>query len=391
MSYSYHELEQIQELLLSPEPTNQQVALAMLEQSPEAVQALKVALCITAYLSEHPVPAVEGLAHDHLQQHLAEEELLALQDQIIILDYARYKFRVAGGWNTVDNPLRNFLQIHEDAIEDFLPLFKLVPKRFAQLYTLLAQRIYHEWKNHHKALFFYQKALEIYPNHHKAQFGVARLMHQHFLKKGERLEELETVLEYYLNTYKVGKNINAYKHAALLCSDIGQIERAAELYEEGLGFEPEEAMLLNNYANLQFKHLGNFDYAQTLAERGLEVSPSDPSLLDTLAHIELLGFQNYDRAYQLFDKVFKQHGEHHYAETGMGRLFVAQGDLLKAEFHYLKGLHNGLQYTTRNIAEIIEKLELLVEFYTDHKKLPAKAEFYQQKLIKLERKRYQFK
>lgn len=386
MSFSLQEIEQIQNLLLSNQEANQRIALGLLQNSPSQVPTLAKVLAIVAYLSNQSRMDIEGLAHDLLIQNLSKKSIIQLQDQLIILNYAQYKFKVIEGWNTYQNPLRRFLTLHENVMDSYWSLFQINPAPYAKIYTLLANRIKKEWNNHTKALFFYEKAMQLDANNTQAHFGFAMIVHAQYIRRGQRLEDVDKVLQYYIDAYRSPKNIISYRNAAALCQDIGDVQRAAYYYKEGLQHCPNDAILLNNYANLLMKEMGDFAEARTWAQKGLLVAPNDPHLLDTMAHIAFQGFQDYKRAKMLFEKVIQKGDEHHYSYTGLGDLYCALKNYNKAEEYYLKGLHNGLQYTSREISEVVEKLEKLILLYAEYLQNHARADFYRQKLARIKRR-----
>lgn len=386
MSFTKQEITQLTNLLLSPEETNKSIALGLLQNNAPIVEQLQIPLSIVAYLSNENQAHIEGLAHEILLQHIPEERLRTLQDQILILNYAQYKFKVSEGWNTYKNPLRMLLELHQNVIEAYLPYFQINPAPYAKIYTVLASRMKTEWNNHHKVLFFYEKAMELDPENTQASFGFATIVHTHFIKKGQRLEDVEQVLHYYIKSYKTPRNIVSYRNAALLCQDVGDIPQAIQYYDQGLELCPDDTVLLNNYANLLMYPLRNYHKARELAKKGLEILPTDLSLLDTLANIELYGFRNYEEAEALFMKVIQKGDDHHYSFTGLGDLYLKTGAYEKAEMYYLKGLHNGLQYTSREITEIVLKLKKMIRFYGRYMNDSVRAEYYYQKLLKLKSK-----
>jgi tetratricopeptide (TPR) repeat protein len=386
MSFTKQEIKQLTNLLLSSEETNKSIALGMLQNNAPIVEQLQIPLTIVAYLSNENQAHIEGLAHELLVQFIPEERLKTLQDQILILNYAQYKFKVSEGWSTYKNPLRVLLELHEKVIEDYFPFFQINPVPYAKIYTLLANRMKTEWNNYHKVLFFYEKAMELDPENTQASFGFATIIHTHYIKKGQRLEDVDQVLHYYIKSYKAPKNIASYRNAALLCQDVGDIQQAIQYYEQGLGHCPDDTVLINNYANLLMNPIRNYHKARELATKGLEILPSDPSLLDTLANIQLYGFHNYEEAETLFLQVIQKGDDHHYSFTGLGDLYLRIGDYEKAEKYYLKGLHNGLQYTSREINEVILKLKKIIHFYAHYRNDAARAEHYYQKLMRLKDK-----
>ncbi|MBL4648517.1 MAG: tetratricopeptide repeat protein [Aureispira sp.] len=386
MSFTKQEIKQLTSLLLSPEESNKSIALGLLQNNASVVEQLQIPLTIVAYLSNENQAHIEGLAHELLLQYIPEVKLRALQDQILILNYAQYKFKVSEGWNTYKNPLRMLLELHQEVIEDYLPFFQIHPAPYSKIYTLLANRMKTEWNNHQKVLFFYEKAMELDPENTQASFGFATIVHTHYIKKGQRLEDVDQVLNYYIKSYKTPRNIVSYRNAALLCQDVGDIPQAIQYYDQGLALCPDDTVLLNNYANLLMNPLRNYHKARELAMRGLEILPHDLSLLDTLANIQLYGFRNYKEAEALFMKVIQKGDDHHYSFTGLGDLYLRMGNYEKAEKHYLKGLHNGLQYTSREISEISLKLKKIIRFYARYMNDNVRAEHYYQKLVRLKNK-----
>jgi tetratricopeptide (TPR) repeat protein len=388
MSFTKQEIKQLTNLLLSPEETNKSIALGLLQNNAAMVEQLQIPLTMVAYLSNENQAHIEGLAHELLIQYIPEEKLRTLQDQILILNYAQYKFKVSEGWNTYKNPLRMLLELHISVIEDYLPFFQINPTPYSKIYTLLASRMKTEWNNSQKVLFFYEKAMELDPENTQASFGFASIVHSNYIKKGQRLEDVDLVLSYYIKSYKTPRNIISYRNAALLCQDVGNIKGAIQYYEQGLELCPDDTILLNNYANLLINPLRDYHKARELAKKGLEILPHDLSLLDTLATIQLYGFHNYEEAEALFLKVVQKGDEHHYSFTGLGDLYLRTGEYEKAEKYYLKGLHNGLQYTCREIPEVVLKLKKIIRFYARYMNDTIKAEHYYQKLMRLKNKNY---
>jgi tetratricopeptide (TPR) repeat protein len=96
------------------------------------------------------------------------------------------------------------------------------------------------------------------------------------------------------------------------------------------------------------------------------------------------GFKAYAKAEKLFRKALSIDSEHHYSNTGLGDMYTHLGQYEKAGFYYRKGLHNGLQYCSREVIEVIEKLEKLVYLYLHKCNNKNKAKLYQLKLHRLQ-------
>lgn len=375
--------ENISRLLLAEDRQNKLLGYHLLQAAPQNVASLKRVLCAATYLDNQFEPDVEGKLEELLQQNLPAPVLYQLQNEIIILDYARYKFKVKGGWHTPNNPLRKYLYQHEVALSKYLAVFAFQPARFAQYYSVLARRIQEELKSHHKALFYYEVVLSLVPDHKGAQFGYAKTIHTFYLKKGKRLEEYPKVKAYYLAAYKQPDQMLPYINAALLCKEMGDLEDSKALYEEALALNDQDTVLLNNYANLLFKEFGDWQQAKALAEKGMSIK-ADGYLLDTLATIEMLGFGNMEAAKILFERALNIDFNNHWSYTGLGDWYVLEGDFEAAAKFYKRGIFNENKFTTREKKDIIEKLQKLIDLYTIHAPNEQEARYYRHKMQQLQ-------
>jgi len=388
MHFDKHEQDKVIDLLLSEDDNNKLLAYELLANAIDNIRPLRRPLVVAAYLNQSFRQSIEGKLSNLLVESLSPVELHRLQDEIIIIDYARYKFGVPQGWHTANNPLRKYLRLHEEKIDDYLPIFQKSPNRFAKYYWMLANRVQKELKSPSKALNFYKIALQLRPSYTSARMSYAMILHQYYLKKGQRIEEYDKVVDYYLSAFVEKEKMHPYVNAAMLCYEMKDYARSAKIYEEGLRINPEDSTLLNNFANLQFKSFGDYNKAKQLAEQGLEAAPHDCSLLDTLAHIEMEGFDNLAKAEAYFLEALKTDGTHHYSLTGLGDLYVRKGNYQKAEEYYSQGLYDGMQFSSRVVREVIEKLEKMVDLYTHYLQNAPKADYFRSKLYRLKKGRY---
>lgn len=383
MLFSPKEKENITRLLLSEEPNSKLLALQLLEAAPDNILPLKRALSTAAYLSPQFDNEVEGKIELVLQKHLAAAQLYELQNEIMILEYARYKFKVRGTWHTPNNPLRKYLVLHEMHLKEYLPIFAHNANRFAQYYSILARRIKEEMKSNTKALFFHEVVLSLVPQHKGSQYAYARLFHIHYLQKGKRLIDYPKIKALYLTSFHKKDRMEPYINAAILCAEMKDFNHSRDLYEEALSINPEDTTVLNNYANLLFKEFGDFKQAKEIASKALSIQ-IEAATLDTMAHIEMLGFNNLAKAKSYFEQALQIDSTSHWAHTGLGDWYILQKNYELAAKEYHLGLFKNMQFTTRDKKDVIEKLEKFIALYTQHLPNPIKADYYRKKLRKLE-------
>ncbi len=390
MSFSPNEIDKITSLLMSVYDSNKLLACQLIAAKPKEVFKLKRILCVAAYLDKNFREEVEGEIQDLLQKNIPASALYQIQNEIIILDYARYKFKIEAGWHTPNSLLRKYLTLHQKFIKHYLPIFAYNAARFAQYYRVLAGRIQEEMQSHKVALYFYKIALELYPQHDGAKLDIAKIWHQFYLKQGKKLELYPQTIQYYLEGHSSPEQMFSYIQAALLCIDMGDFDESQKIYKEALTINPEDSILLNNYANLLFKEFDDFEQAKELINRGLAIQ-IDAYLLDTLAYIEMEGFQNMAAAKDLFDRALALDGSNHWSQTGLGDWYFIQKNYPKALWYYQKGLHDGLQFRTRDKRELIKKLEKITTLYKLHYPHLPKGKKYQSKLEKLSQKPFSLK
>ena len=383
MLFSPKEKENIIRLLLSEEPNSKLLALQLLEAAPTNIIPLRRALCTAAYLAPKFDNDIEGKIELLLQKHLEAAQLYELQNEIMILEYARYKFKVKGTWHTPNNPLRKYLVQHEMHLAEYLPIFAHNATRFAQYYSILARRIKDEMKNAKKALFFHEVVLSLVPNHKGSQYGYAKIFHVHYLQKGKRLLDYPKIKALYLASFHDKDRMDPYINAAILCAEMQDFNHSRELYEEALEINPEDTTILNNYANLLFEEFNDFEQAKNIANKALSIK-REAATLDTMAHIEMLGFGNMDKAKSYFDQALQVDSTSHWSHTGLGDWHVLQQNYQLAAEAYHKGLFKNMQFVTREKKEVIEKLEKLITLYTEYLPDPIQADYYRNKCTKLQ-------
>ncbi|MCP4442942.1 MAG: tetratricopeptide repeat protein [Aureispira sp.] len=359
--YSLDEIKKIEQLLMSQDEANIQLAIQMVEHQPVLIKEVAQALSVVAYLSDKYIETLHGKIEDLLYHHLGRGGLGELQSQIIILDYARYQFK--GEWNIYNSALRHYYYHHKKYIQDYIRLFKFRPKRFAPLYDVLASRIENEWPNYQEAIFCYETALKIQPEDSSAWFGWAKAWHHHYIQKEKHLDLIPKVIDAYLKAFEKSENAQCCVELALIYEQIEDWETSIDYYKKAMTLEVKKdriALIYNNLANIHLKHSKDFERAQTLAISAYMLNTVSESTLDTLGHIALEGFGDHKAAKKWFSKALDIDGKHHYSLTGLGDLHKELGNYSQALDYYYQGLKSDLNYCTYNMSEWLDKIEKLV-------------------------------
>ena len=217
-----------------------------------------------------------------------------------------------------------------------------------------------EWQNHIEALKVYSIALKINPSNRSAKFGWAYIQHYYYLQRGKRMEIWKSVLKAYKDSIQERTRDHYYKHITLLCTEMEDYDQAEQYYKVGLDFFPEDLTLLNNYACFLLKYRKKAYLALEFAEKAYELNPLKSSILDTLGMIHKDGFSNYEKAHLYFNKALLSDPNNHNSITGLGDIFVINGLYEQAEEYYKRGIHDGLNFTTRIKSELKEKVEKIM-------------------------------
>lgn len=360
MEFNSKQISNILEMLQSIDTKSILVALSILESSPSFFLPIKYMLVVNSYLREDIDPEAIQACNEFLVKQISSVELKELEDQIMILDYARGRYKVPQGWNTVHNPLRKFYSKHIQNIDHFINLFSYDHTNYSKIYTHLASLILNEWQNHVEALNVYEIALKIDPLNQSANFGWAYIQHYYYLQRGQKTKIWKSVLKAYKKSIQERPRDHYFKHIGLLCTEMEDYDQAEQNYNIGLELYPEDLVLLNNYACFILKYRKKSSLALEYAEKAFGLNPLRSSILDTLGMIYLDGFSDYDKAHDFFQKALKSNPKNHNSMTRLGDIYAIIGQYKKAEEFYRKGIYDGLNFTTRNKKEMKDKMEKIM-------------------------------
>ncbi len=100
-------------------------------------------------------------------------------------------------------------------------------------------------------------------------------------------------------------NFEALAFLALAYDSAGRQQDARRVYDEALQVDPNNLVMLNNYAYLLAQSGGNLDQALSFAQRAMQSRPGIPEVMDTVGWIYLKK-QLPDNALEMFQKIVSE-------------------------------------------------------------------------------------
>jgi Tfp pilus assembly protein PilF len=122
---------------------------------------------------------------------------------------------------------------------------------------------------------------------------------------GQRDEVAKPVRSAILRMPRIEKSKKEWWRWALEAQNEKDHESAIAIYRRGLRQNPEDVVLLNNFANFLRGTMKKYDEAEQLYKKGLEVDPNDPDLLMNYATFLFEAGKHYDEADKLFKEALK--------------------------------------------------------------------------------------
>lgn len=168
---------------------------------------------------------------------------------------------------------------YEQAMSCILLCESLQPKD-PQVLSLLG-RFYTAMDDKERAYRYYREAYELCPE---------EMWQQYWLLERNRSLEANDAKGALRAQDEIDKRQGRNRQSVYLRMRIGELtglkwKKQAALYEEMLGYDPDDAYVLNNYAYGLALHHGNLKRAEEMVQRALAKDPRNPAYLDTYATI----------------------------------------------------------------------------------------------------------
>lgn len=182
-----------------------------------------------------------------------------------------------------DKALKYFNLILQDSPEDTQALF----------YAGIASEAKGETD---KAIEYYEKAYNVRNDYSEPLKRIAYLF---FMKK-----EYSKAISYLDKVMESGKDIEFFRLRSAVYENMGDIEEAIKIVNEGLGKNPESEELLFTYAVLKEKAKDYEEVIKTL-KKLIEINPKNPTYLNFLGYLYADMGINLDEAYDLISNALK--------------------------------------------------------------------------------------
>ena len=119
----------------------------------------------------------------------------------------------------------------------------------------------------------YDKALELNPEDGYVWSDRGQLLLYQLDKPGEAVESYEKALQYWNKDYMT---YFPWMRLGEALKDVGDYEKALNIYDKAIEFNPDDAYLLDSKAWALY-HLGRYDEALEMSEKSISVKPDDPA------------------------------------------------------------------------------------------------------------------
>lgn len=177
---------------------------------------------------------------------------------------------------------------------------------------------------------YLEKAIKLNPNDNNSLFAYAFALNS-LNKKDEAVVYLLKSLE--LNN----ENIQALGMLGSIYSDKKEYEKSDEYYEKALKIDPEDILILNNYAYSLSVRGVQLERALEMVSKSVEKEPKNASYLDTMGWV-YFKLKKYDDALELINRAYEIEKENPEIIEHLGDIYFEKGEKEKALDNWKKSL-----------------------------------------------------
>ncbi|HPQ09346.1 MAG TPA: tetratricopeptide repeat protein [Bacteroidia bacterium] len=168
----------------------------------------------------------------------------------------------------------------QQAITEYYKAAMLSKNKYAiwdQLLSLEYEEGMYDSLNHHSDL-----ALEVFPN--QAMFYVYKGIALRYKKEYEQaIQYYKSAIDYALDNNNLLEII--YTELAEIYNQMGNYSESDKYFENVLSINPDNALVLNNYAYYLALRKDKLDKAEKMIKKALDISPNNPNYIDTYAWV----------------------------------------------------------------------------------------------------------
>jgi tetratricopeptide (TPR) repeat protein len=168
----------------------------------------------------------------------------------------------------------------QQAITEYYKAAMLSKNKYAiwdQLLSLEYEEGMYDSLNHHSDL-----ALEVFPN--QAMFYVYKGIALKYKKEYDQaIQYYKSAIDYALDNNNLLEII--YTELAEIYNQMGNFSESDKYFENVLSINPDNALVLNNYAYYLALRKDKLDKAEKMIKKALDISPNNPNYIDTYAWV----------------------------------------------------------------------------------------------------------
>jgi tetratricopeptide (TPR) repeat protein len=154
----------------------------------------------------------------------------------------------------------------------------------------------------------------------------------------QRLNDLQNAIKHYEHALKFNPtDLSIISSLALAYNSNKQYIESNNMYEKALMVDPENALLLNNYAYNLSTRGENLDKALDMSKHAVNKEPGNPSYLDTFGWIYYM-MKDYKSALEYIERAVSINGSNAVLLDHLGDTHFALKDVKKALYFWQKAL-----------------------------------------------------
>ncbi|MFH1861748.1 MAG: tetratricopeptide repeat protein [bacterium] len=184
--------------------------------------------------------------------------------------------------------------------------------------------------DHQRAIEILESAVKYHPNTVQIWSLLGNSYHQ--------IEQDDSAIEILLHAISLDSTqVSPYVTLGIIYDTRNEFEKAEETYRKAIQLDPENALLLNNYAYLLAQRKVRLNEALEMVERALEKTPDSPYYLDTIGWIHF-GMGDYTKAREFLEKALELDEPNAELLSHLGDVLYALGDVETARQYWLRAL-----------------------------------------------------
>jgi tetratricopeptide (TPR) repeat protein len=175
-----------------------------------------------------------------------------------------------------------------------------------------------------------EKGLELSPSDFRMNYSYALVL--------QRLGNLPNAIKYYENAHKINpEELSVLSSLALAYNSNKQYRESDAAYDEALKLDPDNALILNNYAYNLSTRGQDLTKALEMSKRAVRKEPGNPSYLDTMGWIYFM-LKDYKSAREYIERAVAVNGSNSVLLEHLGDVHNALKDTQKAVYFWKKAL-----------------------------------------------------